>query len=211
MRSSLCVLALATGCLAGTSSSPSLALAPREAILTVLSTAPTRRASSLCFIVGNTALPAETQDSADALANVISCSRTQTTIATVPDVTAGDVSFSDINFEDSSDSTLAFALSEFATSSPLAANDLATFQNELDVYLATEAGIRSLGSGQSLAIKVPKFFLAFQVSRIQTAQGNPPADPGQTVEHLLGKVLTNAAGQGQDLLDQVTALSKVLA
>ncbi|KAL1888791.1 hypothetical protein Sste5346_009345 [Sporothrix stenoceras] len=189
MRASLVALACVSGCLA----------AP----------APAKRASNLCFVIGNTVLPAETQTAADALADVITCSTTTTTIDNVPDVTAGDVSFSQINFANSKDSTLQFALNEFATSSPLANNDLATFQNQLNTYLATEAGIRSVSG--SLAIKVPKFFLEFQVSRIQTAQGNAPTDPGLTVDHLLTKVLTNAAGQSQDLLDQVTALSKVLS
>ncbi|EPE02221.1 hypothetical protein F503_01659 [Ophiostoma piceae UAMH 11346] len=167
-----------------------------------------KRASDLCFVVGSTTLPAETLAAAEALASTVTCSST-TTIANVPDVTSGNVSFSDVNFADSDESTLAFALKEFATTSPLADNDLAEFQNRLNVYVATEAGLRSVSG--SLAIKVPKFFLSFQVSRIQTAQGNPPAAAGQTVEHLLGKVTKNAAGQSQDLIDQVTALSKVLA
>ncbi|KIH88898.1 hypothetical protein SPBR_07868 [Sporothrix brasiliensis 5110] len=189
MRASLVALACVSGCLA----------AP----------APAKRASDLCFVIGNTVLPAETQTAVDALADVTTCSKTTTTIANVPDVTSGNVSFSQINFAKSKSSTLQFALDEFATSSPLADNDLTTFQNQLNTYVATEAGIRSVAG--PLAIKVPKFFLEFQVSRIQTAQGNPPTDPGLAVDHLLTKVLTNAAGQSQDLLDQVTALSKVLA
>ncbi len=104
---------------------------------------------------------------------------------------------------------LQFALSKFATKSPLASNDLATFQDELNVYLATEAGIRSVGG--SLAIKVPKFFLEFQVSRIQTAQGNAPTNPSLDVDHLRDKVTKNAAGEDKALLDQVVALAKVLS
>lgn len=140
----------------------------------------------------------------------ITCSSTAKTISGVPDVTSGGVSFSSVNFAASKDQTpLEFALSEFATATPLASSDLATFEDELNVYLATEAGIRSVGG--SLAIKVPKFFLEFQVSRIQTAQGNAPTDPALTVDHLLGKVLKNAAGESQALLDQVSALAKVLS
>ena len=123
-------------------------------------------------------------------------------------MSSGGVSFSSVDFASSSQTPLQFALSTFATESPLADNDLATFQQQLDVYLATEAGIRSVGGG--LAIKVPKFFLQFQVSRIQTAQGNPPTAPGLQVDHLLEKVLKNAPREDQALLDQVTALSKVL-
>jgi hypothetical protein len=160
-------------------------------------------------VVGDVALPAEVADTVTSIQSAITCSTTTTTISGVPDVTSGGVSFSEVNFAASSQTPLEFALSEFATSTPLASNDLAKFQNELNVYLATEAGLRSVGG--SLAIKVPKFFLEFQVSRIQTAQGNAPTDPALTVEHLLGKVTTNAAGESQSLLDQVTTLSTTLS
>lgn len=70
-------------------------------------------------------------------------------------------------------------------------------------------GIRSVGG--DLAIKVPKFFLQMQVSRIQTAQGNPPAAAGAQVDHLRDKVTKNAAGESRALLDQVVALADVLA
>ncbi|KAI0973314.1 hypothetical protein F4678DRAFT_471130 [Xylaria arbuscula] len=158
-----------------------------------------------CFVVGSTTLPAEVADVADSLASTVTCSTTSTTIAGVPDVTSGSTTFSSVDFSQSSQTPLQFALSKFATSATLADSDLATFQDELNVYLATEAGIRSVGG--SLAIKVPKFFLEFQVSRIQTAQGNPPTDAGQQVDHLRDKVLKNAAGEDQSLLDQVTTLA----
>jgi hypothetical protein len=154
-------------------------------------------------------LPAEVTDTVTAIQDAITCSTSKTTISGVPDVTSGGVTFSSINFATSKQTALQFALSEFATTEPLANNDLATFQNQLNTYLATEAGIRSVGG--SLAIKVPKFFLEFQVSRIQTAQGNAPTDPGLTVEHLLGKVTKNAAGESQTLLNQVTALASQLS
>lgn len=170
--------------------------------------APFAKRAGLCTIVGSTTLPAETLDAANALINTVTCSST-TTIGTVPDAISGDVKFSDINFADSKNSTLGFALSTFATASPLADTDLDLFQNQLNVYVATEAGVRSVAG--SLAIKVPKFFLEFQVSRIQTAQGNPPTAAGLTVPHLLQKVLKNAAGQSQSLLDEVTALSTQLS
>ena len=77
------------------------------------------------------------------------------------------------------------ALTEFATPADPAEACLDKFTKQLNVYIATEAGVRSLGG--SLAIKAPKFFLAFQVARIKTAQGIAITDPGQTVQHLLGK------------------------
>lgn len=127
----------------------------------------------------------------------------------MPDVTSGNVSFSNIDFSQSADTPLQFALNTFATADPVANSDLQTFQDQLNVYLATEAGLRSVGG--SLAIKVPKFFLAMQVSRIQTAQGNPPTAAGQQVDHLRDKVTKNAAGEDKALLDQVTQLATVLA
>ncbi|KAF4345950.1 hypothetical protein FBEOM_92 [Fusarium beomiforme] len=158
-----------------------------------------------CFVTGSEALPAEVSTQASDLASVITCDTSKITIDGVPDVSSGGVSFSSINFAGSGQSPLAFALDKFATTSPLANNDLQKFQNELNVYLATEAGIRS--NGGNLAIKVPKFFLQFQMARIQQAQGAVSNVPGQTVEHQLGKVIKNAAGEDQALLDQVNNLA----
>ncbi|KAK1590407.1 uncharacterized protein LY79DRAFT_515930 [Colletotrichum navitas] len=159
-----------------------------------------------CFVVGNTVLPKEVSDAAASLANKVTCDATKKTISGVPDVDAGGVKFSSINFADSSQTPLAFALDKFATKEPLADNDLATFQNQVNAYTATEAGIRSV-NGNFAAIKIPKFFLAMQISRIQTAQGNPPAAAGQQVDHLRDKVLKNAPREAKALLDQVTALA----
>ncbi|KAJ4423104.1 hypothetical protein N0V82_002233 [Gnomoniopsis sp. IMI 355080] len=167
-----------------------------------------RQAAAACFVVGKETLPAEVADSVTAIQSSVTCG-SGTTIDNVPDVTSGAVSFSDVDFSKSSDTPLQFALNTFNTSSPLADTDLQTVQDQLNVYLATEAGLRSVGG--SLAIKVPKFFLAMQVSRIQTAQGNPPTDAGQQVDHLRDKVTKNAAGESQDLLDQVTQLATVLS
>ncbi|KAF2026918.1 hypothetical protein EK21DRAFT_102882 [Setomelanomma holmii] len=166
------------------------------------------RQASACFVVGNTALPAEVADVVTSIQKDITCSATAKTISNVPDVTSGAVSFSSIDFSKSTQTPLEFALSKFATASPLASTDLQTFQDSLNVYLATEAGIRSTGG--SLAIKVPKFFLEMQVSRIQTAQGNPPTTAALQVDHLRDKVTKNAAGESKALLDQVVALAAQL-
>lgn len=162
-----------------------------------------------CFVVGSNILPKESQDAANSLASKISCNSAKTTISKAPDVTSGGISFSSIDFASSNQSPLQFALEKFATTSPLANNDLAKFQNEANTYTATEIALRSIGG--NLAIKAPKFFIAMQISRIQTAQGNPPTNPSQTVEHLLGKVVKNASKADKQFLDQVTALSKVLS
>lgn len=167
------------------------------------------RQAQPCFIIGNVALPQETQDAANSLASNITCNSKATTISGVPDVSSGGTSFSSIDFATSGQSPLEFALEKFATTSPLAENDLAKFQNDANVYTATEVALRSIGG--NLAIKAPKFFINFQIARIQTAQGNPPTDPSQTVEHLLGKVTKNASKADQQFLDQVTNLSKVLS
>ncbi|KAH6670888.1 hypothetical protein F5X68DRAFT_247452 [Plectosphaerella plurivora] len=167
------------------------------------------RQSNACFIVGNTALPASTQGAVDDLAARATCSNSATTLSGVPDVTVGSATFSNIDFSKSNQTPLEFALSEFAGATPLASSDLQTFKDQLDVYVATESGIRSVGG--NLAIKVPKFFLEFQVSRIETAQGNPPTAAGLQVDHLLGKVLNNAKGEDAALLDQVRALAANIA
>ncbi|KAJ0119755.1 hypothetical protein J7T55_013959 [Diaporthe amygdali] len=174
------------------------------ASLSLTSAAPLEARQNACFVVGKTALPAEVQDSVTAIQSAVTCGST-TTIDNVPDVTSGSVSFSQVDFSQSKSSPLQFALDTFATAANPADSDLATLQDQLNVYLATEAGLRSVGG--SLAIKVPKFFLAMQVSRVQTAQGNPPAAAGQQVDHLRDKVIKNAAGESQALLDQVTQLA----
>jgi hypothetical protein len=168
----------------------------------------TSRQANACFLVGNTALPAEVADVVTSIQRAVTCDNSATTISDVPDVTSGSATFSAIDFSKSSQTPLEFALSKFATAEPLADTDLKTFQDNLNVYLATEAGIRSVDG--NLAIKVPKFFLQMQISRIQTAQGNPPAAAGQQVDHLSDKVTKNAAGESKALLDQVVALATQL-
>jgi hypothetical protein len=170
----------------------------------------TPRQAKACFVVGNTALPKEVSDSVASVQSAITCSATAKTISNVPDVTSGAVSFSQIDFSKSKQTPLEFALQKFATASPLKETDLKTFQDDLNVYLATEAGIRSVGANPA-QVKIPKFFLAMQISRIQTAQGNPPTAAGQQVDHLRDKVTKNAAGESKALLDQVVALAKVVA
>ncbi|KAI6372698.1 hypothetical protein MCOR25_003664 [Pyricularia grisea] len=167
-----------------------------------------RQAGGACFLVGKTTLPKEVTDAATSIAPRVTCNAAVKTIDGVPDVTEGDISFSKINFADSKQSPLAFALANFKTATPLASTDLKKFQAQADVYTATEAGIRSVG-GNFAPIKIPKFFLAMQISRIQTAQGNPPAAAAQDIDHLRDKVLKNSPRESKDLLDQVTQLATV--
>jgi hypothetical protein len=188
--------------------SQTLTLLSLIAFTTAIPTTLSQRQAGACFVVGNTALPAEVADVATSLQNTVTCSATAKTLSGVPDVTSGTTSFSAIDFSKSQDSPLGFALKEFATANPLANTDLAKFQDSLNVYLATEAGIRSTGG--NLAIKVPKFFLQMQVSRIQTAQGNAPKAAGAQVDHLRDKVTKNAAGEDKALIDQVVALAAQL-
>ncbi|TLD14900.1 hypothetical protein PspLS_10860 [Pyricularia sp. CBS 133598] len=163
-----------------------------------------------CFVIGKTALPKEVSDAAASIAPRVKCNAAVKTLNGVPDVTEGAVSFSKINFADSKQTPLGFALETFKTATPLASTDLKKFQAQADVYTATEAGIRSVG-GNFAAIKIPKFFLAMQISRIQTAQGNPPKAPGQDINHLRDKVLKNSPRESKALLDQVTQLATVRA
>ncbi|KAI1406099.1 hypothetical protein F4819DRAFT_286043 [Hypoxylon fuscum] len=206
MRASLSIAAALVG---------AVAAAPKIPFVSTTDTIPgapivaRQSANQACFVVGSTALPQEVADVADALASTVTCDNSVETISGVPDVTSGSTTFSSIDFSQSSQTPLEFALSKFATEDPVANTNLAAFQDMLNVYQATEAGIRSVGG--SLAIKVPKFFLEMQVSRIETAQGNPPTAAGLQVDHLRDKVLKNAPKESQDLLDQVTQLATQLA
>ncbi|KAF1828895.1 hypothetical protein BDW02DRAFT_511246 [Decorospora gaudefroyi] len=166
------------------------------------------RQADACFIIGDAELPEIVVDTVIAVQDAITCSPDVTTLSNVPDVTSGSITFSDFDFSKSGQSPLEFALQMFTTAEPLASNDLQLFQDGLNVYLATEAGIRSVGG--ELSIKVPKFFLEMQISRIQTAQGNPPTEAGLQVDHLRDKVTSNGAGEDQALLDQVIALATQL-
>ncbi|KAK8054609.1 hypothetical protein PG994_009676 [Apiospora phragmitis] len=168
-----------------------------------------RQAQKACFVVGTETLPKEVADVATSLAGKITCNAKVKTLSGVPDVsTASGVTFSSVDFSQSKTQTpLAFALDKFATDpTSLAKTDLQQFQDMLDVYTATEAGIRSVG-GNVAALKIPKFFLAMQVSRIQTAQGNPPKGAGQQVDHLRDKVTKNAPKEDKALIDQVVKLA----
>lgn len=188
---------------------PVLALLSCTSAYVIPDTSIGNRQAAACFVIGDTALPQEVADTVTAVQNSITCDPAAKTLSGVPDVTSGGVSFSSVDFSKSNSSPLQFSLDQFATADPVADTDLASFQDMLNVYLATEAGIRSVGG--NLAIKVPKFFLEMQVSRIQTAQGNPPTAAGLQVDHLRDKVTKNAAGEDKALLDQVVQLATVLA
>jgi hypothetical protein len=189
---------------------PVIALLGFSTAYVIPDTSLSNRQAAACFVIGKTVLPQEVADAVTAISPGITCSPTAKTLNGVPDVTSGGVSFSSIDFSRSKSSPLQFALDTFATADPVADTDLAKFQAMVDVYTATEAGIRSV-AGNFNAIKVPKFFLAMQISRIQTAQGNPPAAAGQQVDHLRDKVTKNAAGEDKALLDQVVQLATVVA
>lgn len=118
------------------------------------------------------------------------------------------MSFSDIDFTKSDESPLSFAFNTFNTADVVADSNLDAFQAALDIYLATEAGIRSVGG--NLAIKAPKFFLQYQITRINAARGTPSDVPGFDVDSQLEKVLENAGREDPALLDQIRALATAL-
>jgi hypothetical protein len=89
------------------------------------------RQSNACFVIGNTALPAEVERVNTAIQDSITCSTSATTLSNVPDVTSGSVTFSDIDFSKSGQTPLEFALEKFATADPLASTDLQTFQDSM--------------------------------------------------------------------------------
>lgn len=126
--------------------------------------------------------------------------------STIPDVTSSGVSFSSIDFRASTLSPLGFSLATFTSSDP------AVIQNQLNTYLAVEAGARSLGNAAGAnaflaQVKLPKFFLGFQQARVNEANGVKVGAAG-TVEHQLGKVQKNAGRASKADLDALLALSK---
>ncbi|KAK6336817.1 hypothetical protein TWF718_009605 [Orbilia javanica] len=166
------------------------------------------RRQSPCFVIGTTPLPAETLKIANALASTVTCDTSVRPLQNLPDTISGGVKFSSINFSNSDLLPLDFALTSFRTPSPPSSASLTLFTNRLNTYLAQEAAVRSVGG--NLAIKAPKFFLAFQVARIKASKGIPITDPGQTVEHLLEKVIKNAGRVSQVTKDEVTRLARDL-
>ncbi len=81
---------------------------------------------------------------------------------------SGGIAYSTIDFQKSSASPLGFALATFQTPSDPATADLGTLQNQLNDYLALEAGVRSQPDSSALLAKLkgPKFFLQFQVRAV---------------------------------------------
>ncbi|CAE6454113.1 unnamed protein product [Rhizoctonia solani] len=178
-------------------------------VATLVAAAPTlHRRQSACFIVGKTSLPAEVASGISALASQVTCgSKTIANTGGVPDVTSGGITYSSIDFQSSNKSPVGFALDTFKTPADPATANLATLQNQLNTYLAMEAG--STGSKILPKLKGTKFFIQFQIARVRTAQG-AKLGVADTVEHQLGKVLKNAVGATQVEKDAVTALSKQL-
>ncbi|KAK7947950.1 uncharacterized protein PG986_008836 [Apiospora aurea] len=166
-----------------------------------------RQNGGACFITGNAQLPAEVATVVQQLAPKVKCNAGLKTLGGVPDVTSGGQTYSKIDFSKSGTSGLQFALDTFVTADCMADSNLQAFQDALDVYTATEAGLRSSG-GNFNTIKAPKFFLAMQISRIKTAQGNPPTDAANQVAHLAEKVTKNAGRVDQSLIAKVNALAK---
>jgi hypothetical protein len=166
----------------------------------------TPRQGNACFIIGNEVLPGETATVVNQIQASVTCDANTKTIDNVPDVTSGGQTFSKINFATSGKTPMDFATSTFFTAEPLADSNLEAFQDALNVYLATEAGLRSSGGNFGI-IKAPKFFLEMQISRIQTARGQPPTDPAQQIDHLKDKVIESNVREDQAILDQVTQLA----
>ncbi|RYN98540.1 hypothetical protein AA0119_g7032 [Alternaria tenuissima] len=170
----------------------------------------TPRQGNACFIIGNEVLPGETADVVNQIQAAVTCDPNAKTLENVPDVTSGSQTFSKIDFSTSGQTPLQFATSTFTTAVPLADSNLEAFQDALNVYLATEAGLRSSGGNFGL-IKAPKFFLEMQISRINTARGQAPTDAAQQVDHLKDKVTENAVREDQAILDQVAQLATQLS
>ncbi|KAJ7706336.1 hypothetical protein B0H17DRAFT_1156649 [Mycena rosella] len=161
-----------------------------------------------CFVTGSVALPAEVSSGLGAL-SAVTCNAKLQVAPGVPDIVSGGIAYSTIDFQKSSASPLGFALATFKTPTDPATADLATLQNQLNDYLALEAGVRSQPGTSALLAKLkgPKFFLQFQIARVQTANG-VTLDVADTVDHQLTKVTNNAVGASASEIAQVTALAK---
>ncbi|KAF9466700.1 hypothetical protein BDZ94DRAFT_1157217, partial [Collybia nuda] len=164
-----------------------------------------------CFVTGSVALAPEVIAGLPALEKAVTCNAALQVAPGVPDIISGGIAYSTIDFQKSKSSPLGFALTKFATPATPATADLALLQNQLNTYLALEAGVRSQPNSGSLLsqLKGPKFFLQFQIARVQQGQGVKLSGAG-TVEHQLGKVTKNAVGASTAEIAQVTALSKQL-
>ncbi|KAL0948109.1 hypothetical protein HGRIS_010727 [Hohenbuehelia grisea] len=171
-----------------------------------------RKRANPCFVTGSVALAKEVADSLPALESTVTCVSGVEVAPGVPDVTSGGIKFSSIDFRKAAGvSPLGFALKTFTTPDDPADADLNTLQSQLNDYLAFEAGVRSQPGTSALLgqLKGPKFFLQFQIARVQTAQGASEAQLGAagTVEHQLGKVVKNAVGASKAEIDAVNALA----
>ncbi|KAK7027355.1 hypothetical protein VNI00_015318 [Paramarasmius palmivorus] len=192
--------------------------------------APVARQTQPCFVTGSVALPAEVSKGLAALSSVTcDTSVRQPTLSEliyanlelsivqreavpgVPDVTSGGISYSSIDFQKSNLSPVGFALQTFKTPADPASADLNLLQNQLNTYLAVEAGLRSQPNSSGLLgrLKGPKFFLQFQIARVRTALGEN-LGVADTVEHQLGKVTKNAVGASAAEIAQVNALATQL-
>ncbi|KAJ6574957.1 hypothetical protein B0H19DRAFT_1126525 [Mycena capillaripes] len=150
---------------------------------------PFMKRAGACFVTGSVALPAEVSAGIPALEQAVTCNPKIQVATGVPDIISGGIAYSSIDFQKSSASPLGFALATFATPEDPATADLATLQNQLNDYLALEAGVRSQPGTSALLAKLkgPKFFLQFQIARVQTANG-VTLDVADTVDHQLEKV-----------------------
>jgi len=177
---------------------------------TVVFSAPLKRANP-CFITGSVALPAEITDSLTGLAQAVTCNTAVEVAPGVPDISSGGIAYSTIDFQKSALSPVGFALQKFATPADPATADLGLLQNQLNDYLALEAGVRSQPNSSALLAKLkgPKFFLQFQIARVKTALGQT-LGVADTVEHQLGKVTKNAVGASAAETAAVTALATQL-
>lgn len=166
-----------------------------------------RNESAVCFIVGDISLPSDVDASIQRLAreHTITCDTSRHTIGNVPDLSTSTLSFSEISFVDSTASPLRFAMSSFAIEKPSGTSSLRTFEQRLDLYLATEVGAKSEGS-DSKDIVVVRRFLEFQVARIKKARGIFIEDPKQTAEYIIGDLSKIVRGDDLTILSDMISL-----
>jgi hypothetical protein len=161
------------------------------------------RDSSTCYITGPKPLPTNLQHTISTISEPLTCDHSRKTIAHIPDVSTSTISFSHINFHTSPLPPLEYALRIFQTPTQLSRANLRRFERYWEVYVATEAGVRSEGL-DSVKIQIPRLFLELQVARIKASRGIRV--PDDAVDGLVGAILREARGEDRMLLDHVVAL-----
>lgn len=131
----------------------------------------------------------------------------------MPDVHTSGLSFSNIFFTFSPTTPLQFAIDSFTPPDTISLDTLGTWQQYLDLFTATEIGVRS-EDGNLDTVMVVRLFLDIQVARIKRRLGHE-GDPrkGRSIEELIGEladeVLRSTYVRDRRLLKEILLLDNL--